>query len=47
MTINPFQQVKDPVTIEMLKEVAKISKKQPIRMIEDLVSDAYRRLNGK
>ena len=47
MTMNPFQQVKDPVTIEMLKEVAKKSRKQPIKMIEDLVSDAYKKLNSK
>ncbi len=42
--MNPFQQVKDPVTIEMLKEVAKKNKKNPIQMIEELVNDAYKRL---
>jgi hypothetical protein len=45
--MNPFQQVKDPVTIEMLKEVAKKNRKQPIKMIEDLVINAYRNLNSK
>ncbi len=44
MTMNPFQQVKDPVTIEMLKEVAKKNKKKPIQMIEELVNDTYKRL---
>ena len=44
MTMNPFQQVKDPVTIEMLKEVAKKNKKKPIQIIEELVNDAYKRL---
>ena len=42
--MNPFQQVKDLVTIEMLKEVAKKNKKNPIQMIEELVNDAYKRL---
>ena len=42
--MNPFQQVKDPVAIEMLKEVAKKNRKKPIQMIEELVNEAYKRL---
>ena len=42
--MNPFQQAKDPVTIGMLKEVAKRNRKKPIQMIEELVNDAYKRL---
>ena len=42
--MNPFQQVKDPVIIEMLKEVAKKNKKKPIQIIEELVNNAYKRL---
>ena len=42
--MNPFQQVKDTVTIGILKEVAKRNSKKPIQMIEELVNDAYKRL---
>ena len=42
--MNPFQQVKDPVTIGMLKEVAKKNRKKPIQMIEELVNEAYKSL---
>ena len=44
MTMNPFQQVKDLVTIMMLKEVAKENKKEPTQTIEGLANDAYKRL---
>ena len=44
MTMNPFQQVKDRVTIEMLKEIAKKNKTPPIKMIEELVADEYKKL---
>ena len=44
MSMNPFQQVKDRVSIETLKEVAKKNKKRPIQMNKKLVNDAYKRL---
>ena len=42
--MNPFEQVKDPVTIEIMKEVAKNNRKKPIQMIEELVNDTCKRL---
>ena len=42
--MNPFQQVKDAVTIEMMKEIAKKNRKQPVKMIEELVYEAYQKL---
>jgi len=44
---NPFAQIKDTVTIEMLLQVAKKNRQNPIKMIENLVIDAYRKLNNK
>ena len=44
MSMNPFQQVKDRLSIETLKEVAKKNKKRPIQMNKKLVNDAYKRL---
>jgi|TARA_Y100000022_G_C13039289_1_gene279229 hypothetical protein len=42
--MNPFQQVKDAVIIEMMKEIAKKNRKQPVKMIEELVYEAYQKL---
>ena len=42
--MNPFQQVKDAVIIEMMKEIAQKSRKQPVKMIEELVYEAYQKL---
>jgi|TARA_A200000159_G_C7259913_1_gene312605 hypothetical protein len=42
--MNPFQQVKDSVIIEMLKEIAKKERKQPVKKIEELVYEAYNKL---
>jgi len=42
--MNPFQKIKDPVIVEMLKEVAKRRRMQPEKMIESLVKDAYKNL---
>jgi hypothetical protein len=42
--MNPFSKVKDTVLIEMIKEIAKKNKKQPEKMIEEMVTDAYNRL---
>ena len=42
--MNPFQQVKDAVIIEMMKESAKKNRKQPVKMIEELVYEAYQKL---
>ena len=42
--MNPFSKVKDTVLIEMIKEIAKKNKKQPGKMIEEMVTDAYNRL---
>lgn len=44
---NPFTQINDTVTIEMLLQVAKKNRQTPIKMIENLVIDAYRKLNNK
>ena len=42
--MNPFQQVKDVVIVEMMKEIAKKNRKQPVKMIEELVYEAYQKL---
>ena len=42
--MNPFQQVRDAVIIEMLKEVAKKQRKPPVKLIEELVYEAYNKL---
>lgn len=42
--MNPFQQVRDSVIIEMMKEIAKKNRKQPVKMIEELVYEAYSKL---
>ena len=42
--MNPFQKVRDAVIIEMLKEVAKKQGKQPVKLIEELVYEAYSKL---
>lgn len=42
--MNPFHKIKDPVLVEMLKEVAKRRRMQPEKMIESLVKDAYKNL---
>ena len=42
--MNPFQQVRDAVIIEMMKEIAKKNRKQPVKMIEELVYEAYQKL---
>ena len=42
--MNPFQKIKDPVIVEMLKEVAKRRRMQPEKMIEEMVFQAYNNL---
>jgi hypothetical protein len=42
--MNPFQKMKDPVLVSMLVEVAKKNRKQPDKMIQELVMEAYRKL---
>ena len=42
--MNPFQQVRDAVIIEMMKEIAKKQRKQPVKLIEELVYEAYNKL---
>ena len=42
--MNPFSKVKDTVLIEMVKEIAKKKKKQPEKIIEEMVYEAYNNL---
>ena len=42
--MNPFQQVRDAVIIEMLKDVAKKLRIQPVKLIVELVYVAYNKL---
>jgi hypothetical protein len=42
--MNPFSKVKDPVVIEMMKEIIKKRKKQPEKVIEEMVNQAYSNL---
>ena len=42
--MNPFSKVKDPVVIEMMKEIIKKKRKQPEKVIEEMVNQAYSNL---
>jgi hypothetical protein len=42
--MNPFSRVKDPVVIEMMKEIIKKRKKHPEKVIEEMVNQAYSNL---
>jgi|TARA_R100000005_G_C4927207_1_gene157780 hypothetical protein len=42
--MNPFSRVKDPVVIEMMKEIIKKKRKQPEKVIEEMVHQAYSNL---
>ena len=42
--MNPFRKVKDPVVIEMMKEIIKKRRKQPEKVIEEMVNQAYNNL---
>ena len=42
--MNPFSRVKDAVVIEMMKEIIKKKRKQPEKVIEEMVFQAYNNL---
>ena len=42
--MNPFSRVKDTVVIEMMKEIIKKKRKQPEKVIEEMVFQAYNNL---
>ena len=42
--MNPFSKVKDTVVIEMMKEIIKKKRKQPEKVIEEMVNQAYSNL---
>ena len=42
--MNPFTRVRDAVVIEMMKEIIKKKRKQPEKVIEEMVMQAYTNL---
>lgn len=42
--MNPFSRVRDAVVIEMMKEIIKKKRKQPEKVIEEMVMQAYQNL---